>query len=50
MARPGGRWARLGGFGELGGALGELWRRFLELLGAHFDVRGHLWVYLELIF
>ena len=50
MARPGGRRARLGGFWELGGASGELRGRILELLGAHFDVRGQLSVSLELIF
>ena len=35
MARPGSRWARLGGFWEFGGASGELRGRFLELLGSH---------------
>ena len=40
MARPGARWALLGGFGELGEASGELRGRFLELLGAHFDALG----------
>ena len=50
VARPGGRRAWLGGFWEFGGASGELRGRFLELLGAHFDVRGQLWVSLELIF
>ena len=40
MARPGGRWALLGGFWELGGASGELRGRFLELLEAHFDALG----------
>ena len=40
VARPGGRRAQLGRFGELGSASGELRGRFLELWRAHFDARG----------